>query len=102
MHDDQCILRQELAEVTVNWLIILTCAILLGWFASLLLNRFLKASLSIPVALAGAILGGILAQVTQAGHGEMWAFYGMSFFCTFLAFVGAIWTSVLVRSEKRV
>jgi uncharacterized membrane protein YeaQ/YmgE (transglycosylase-associated protein family) len=85
----------------IHWLIVLSIAVVLGWVTSLLMRRIgMGPVVCIPVALIGAVLGGILYSIYDPVSN--FAFYGFALFLTILALGGSVYAYVLTGTERRV
>lgn len=87
--------------MVLPWIIVLAIAIVIGWGVSFLMRRVgMGAIVCIPVAMIGAVLGGLLHHIYNPEVNA--AFYGLSLLLCVMSLGGGIYAFFLTSSERRV
>ena len=83
------------------WLFVIAFALIIGWVTSLAMRRVgMGPVVCIPIAVIGAILGGIIYYI--ADPASPLAFYGLSMLLSVLALGGGVYAFFLTGAERRV
>jgi uncharacterized membrane protein YeaQ/YmgE (transglycosylase-associated protein family) len=87
----------------MEWLIVLVIGAIIGTLAGFLVQGIhMPQSLTIAVAIIGALAGGAIFRITQVDLFGTWSLYLTSAMVSFGLLAGAILVHLLTSSEKRV